>query len=181
MEFDASVILENIINFLFVALIFLGVLAVTFKITLKNYNVKTSKLKFYGLFLGMDNKSVLAFSLVTLNYIFLIWCTATFSGINIVYILITLFFTLLSDILIKDFNKIPLNLLFTLINCLCIYVTSLVYNYLMNEEYTSLFLLIVLGLLIIFVFLYFTYITFRLLNNIVLKQENLQKKNYKRV
>jgi len=181
MEFDASVILENIINFLFVALIFLGVLAVTFKITLKNYNVKTSKLKFYGLFLGMDNKSVLAFSLVTLNYIFLIWCTATFSGINIVYILITLFFTLLSDILIKDFNKISLNLLFTLINCLCIYVTSLVYNYLMNEEYTSLFLLIVLGLLIIFVFLYFTYITFRLLNNIVLKQENLQKKNYKRV
>lgn len=175
-----DVVLGNIINFLFVALIFLAVLAITFKITLKNYNVKTSKLKFYGLFLGMDNKSVLAFSCVTLNYIFLIWCTATFSGINIIYILITTVFVLLADILIKDYNRIPIDLLFTAINCLCIFVTSIVYNYLVNE-YTSIFLLIVLGLLIIFVFLYFTYITFKLLNNIVLKQENLQKKSYKKV
>lgn len=177
---DTGFILENIINFLFVALIFLGVLAVTFKITLKNYNVRTSKLKFYGLFLGMDNKSVLAFSVITLNYIFLIWCTATFSGMNIIYALITVFFIMFADILIKDYHRIPVDLLFSGINCLCIFVISLVYNYLI-DEYTSIFLLIVLGLLIIFVFLYFTYITFKLLNNIVLKQENLQKKNYKRV
>ena len=177
---NTSVILGNIIDFLLVALIFLGVLAVTFKITLKNYNVRTSKLKFYGLFLGMDNKSILAFSCITLNYIFLIWCTATFSGINVVYILITILFVVLSDILIKDFHRIPIDLLFTVINCLCIFVTSLIYNYLI-DEYTNIFLLIVLGLVIIFVFLYFTYITFKLLNNIVLKQENLQKKNYKKI
>ena len=177
---DANEILENIINFLFVALIFLGVLAVTFKITLKNYNVRTSKLKFYGLFLGMDNKSVLAFSCITLNYIFLIWCTATFSGMNFVYIAITTIFVLLADILIKEYKRIPIDLLFTAINCVCIFVISLIYNYLVNE-YTSVFLLIVLGLVIIFVFLYFTYITFKLLNNIVLKQENLQKKNYKKL
>ena len=52
---DTGVILGNIIDFLFVALIFILVLGVTFKITLRNYNVRTSKLKFYGLFLGMDN------------------------------------------------------------------------------------------------------------------------------
>ena len=173
-------ILSNVINFLIVALIFLGVLAITFKITLKNYNVKTSKLKFYGLFLGMDNKSILAFSCITLNYIFLIWCTATFSGINLVYILITMLFILVADILMKEFKRIHIDLMFTAINCLCIFVTSLVYNYLMNE-YTSMFLLLILGLLIIFVFLYFTYITFKFLNNIVIKQENLQNKNYKKV
>lgn len=177
---DTGLILGNIINFLFVALIFLGVLAVTFTITLKNYNVKSNKLKFYGLFLGMDNKSVLAFGTVTLNYIFLIWCTATFSGMNIVYAFITTFFIIFADILIKDYHRILTDLLFCAMNCLCIFVTSLVYNYLMNE-YTSLFLLIVLGLLVVFVFLYFTYITFKLLNNIVLKQEILQKKNYKKV
>lgn len=177
---DNKVILENIINFLFVSLVFLGVLAIVFKITLKNYNVKTSKLKFYGLFLGMDNKSVLAFSCITLNYIFLIWCTATFSGINIVYVAITTFFVILSDILIKDFNRIHIDFMYTAINCLCIFVISLIYNYLVNE-YTTIFLLIILGLIIIFVFLYFTYITFKLLNNIVLKQENLKKKNYKKL
>ena len=174
-------ILQNIISFLIVALIFITVLAITFKITLKNYNVKTSKLKFYGLFLGMDNKSVMAFASVTLNYIFLIWCTATFSGMNVIYILMTTLFIIVSDLLIKDFKRIPIDLLFTGINCLCIFVISIVYNYLINDKYTSIFLLIVLGLLIIFVFLYFTYITFKLLNNIVLKQENLQKKNYKKI
>ena len=177
---DASLILENIINFLFVALIFLGILTVTFKITLKNYDVKTSKLKFYGLFLGMDNRSVLAFGSITLNYIFLIWCTATFTGINAVYVGITTFFVLFSDILIKDYNRIHIDLMFTAINSLCIFVVSLLYNYLVNE-YTTIFLLIVLGLVIVFVFLYFTYITFKLLNNIVLKQENLKNKNYKKL
>jgi hypothetical protein len=173
-------ILSNIISFLIVALIFIGVLGITFKITLKNYNVKTSKLKFYGLFLGMDNKSIMAFGAVTLNYIFLIWCTASFSGINPVYCLMTMFFVIFADLLVKDYKRIPIDLLFTVINCLCIFVTSIVYNYL-TGEYTSIFLLIVLGLLIIFVFLYFTYITFKLLNNIVLKQEILQKKNYKKI
>lgn len=177
---DTSLILENVISFLFVALIFLGVLAVTFNITLKNYNVKTSKLKFYGLFLGMNNKSVVAFSCITLNYIFLVWCTATFSGMNIIYILITTIFVVLADILIKDYNRIHIDLLFTAINCLCIFVTSILYNYLV-DEYATIFLLIVLGLLVIFVFLYFTYFTFKLLNNIVLKQENLQKKNYRKL
>ena len=162
---NTSMILSNIIDFLIVALVFLGVLFVTFNITLKNYNVRTNKLKFYGLFLGMDNKSILAFSCITLNYIFLIWCTATFSGINVVYVLITFIFVVLADILIKDFNRLPIDLLFTGINCLCIFVTSIIYNYLTNE-YTNIFLLIVLGLVIIFVFLYFTYITFKLLNNI---------------
>ena len=176
---ETAVILENIINFLFVALIFLAVLSITFKITLKNYNVRTSKLKFYGLFLGMDNKSILAFGCVTLNYIFLIWCTATFSGMNIIYIFITTVFVLLSDILIKEYKRIHIDLLFTAINCLCIFVISLLYNYL--TESGNIFLLIVLGLVIIFVFLYFTYITFKLLNNVVLKQENLQRKNYKKV
>lgn len=178
MEID--VIFGNIINFLLVALIFLTVLAITFKITLKNYNVKTSKLKFYGLFLGMNNKSILAFSCITLNYIFLIWAIATFSGMNIIYALITTFFVILADILIKEYKRIPIDLLFTGINCLCIYISSLIYNYMVNEN-ASIFLLIVLGLVIIFVFMYFTYITFKLLNNIVLKQENLQKKNYKKL
>lgn len=173
-------ILGNIINFLLVALIFILVLGLLFKVTLKKYNVKTSKIKFYGLFLGMNNKAIFAFSLITLNYIFLIWCTATFSGLNIIYVFITAFFILLSDIVMKEFKRMPVDILFCIINSLCIYVTSLLYKYL-TTKYTSIFLLILLGLVIIFVFLYYTYITFKMLNGIVLKQENLQKKNYKKL
>ena len=173
-------ILGNIINFLVVAVIFLIVLAVTFKITLKKYNVKTSKIKFYGLFLGMDNRGILAFSMTTLNYLFLIWCVATFSGLNIYYVFIMVFFMIGSDIIIRDYNRIPIDLIYSMINMLAIYVTSLLYDYLVNT-YTTVYLLVLLGLVIVFVFLYFTYITFKLLNNIVLKEENLKKKNYKKI
>lgn len=173
-------IFGNIIDFLVVGLIFVLVLYVTFKITLKKYSVKASKIKFYGLFLGMNNSSILAFSCITLNYIFLIWCTASFSKLNIIYVAIVTFLMLFTDILIKDYKRIFTDIGLIIINCLCIFVTSLIHDYLFNE-YSSIFLLIVLGLVIIFVFLYFTYITFKLLNNIVLKQENLQRKNYKKL
>lgn len=173
-------ILGNIVNFLVVGIIFIIVLAITFKLSLKNYNVKTSKIKFYGLFLGMTNRDILAFSLITLNYIFLIWCTATFTGLNIYYVFITVLFMILSDIIIKDYNRIPTDLVYSMINMACIFVTSMLYDYLVNK-YNSIFLLIILGLVCIFVFLYFTYITFKLLNNIIIKEENLAKKDYKKL
>lgn len=173
-------ILGNIVNFLVVAIIFLIVLAITFKITLKNYNVKTSKIKFYGLFLGMDNRGILAFSMITLNYIFLIWCVATFSGLNIYYVFITVLFMIGADIVIKDYNRITIDLIYSMINMLAIFVTSRLYDYLVNT-YTTVYLLVLLGFVTIFVFLYFTYITFKLLNNVVLKEENLKKKDYKKL
>ena len=173
-------ILGNIVNYLVVSLVFLLVLWITFKVTLKNYNVKSSKIKFYGLFLGMDNASILAFSMITLNYIFLIWCTATFTGLNIYYVFITVLFMILADVVIKDYKRIPIDLVYSMINMLCIFVTSMLYEYL-TTTYTSVYLLIILGLVMIFVFLYFTYMTFKLLNNIVLKEKNLQKKDYKKI
>ena len=173
-------ILGDIANFLLVALIFLLVLYVTFRITLKNYDVKTSKIKFYGLFLGMDNRSILAFSMITLNYIFLIWCVATFGGLNVFYVFITVFLMIGADIAIKDYNRITIDLIYSMINIGAIFVTGMLYDYLMNA-YNSIYLLTILGLVVVFVFLYFTYITFKLLNNIVLIEENLVKKDYKKL
>ncbi len=173
-------ILGNIFNYLVVAIIFLIVLAIIFKFTLKNYNVKTSKIKFYGLFLGMNNREIIAFSMTTLNYIFLIWCVATFGGLNIYYVFITVIFMIGSDIVIKDYKRVPIDLIYTMINMLAIFVTSRLYDYLVNT-YQSIYLLLLLGFVTIFVFLYFTYITFKLLNNIILKEENLKKKEYKKL
>ena len=173
-------IIGDIVNFLVVALIFLIVLAITFKITLKNYNIKTNKIKFYGLFLGMNNRSILAFSMITLNYIFLVWCVATFSKLNIYYIFITVFFMIMSDIVIKNYNRIFIDLIYGMINILCIFVTSMLYDYMMNT-YQSIYILIILGLVTIFVFLYFTYMTFKNLNNIVIKEDVLKKKDYKKL
>lgn len=173
-------ILSNIVSFLVVAIIFLLAIAIIFAFALKKYNVKSNKLKFYGLFLEMDNPSIIAFSAVSLNYIFLIWCTTTFSGLNYIYILITFIFILVADLSIKKFKDIPRDAMFCVINCLCIYVVSLIYNYLVNE-YTSIFLLIILGLLMLFVFLYYTYITFKLLNEIATRNKLLKNKKYDKI
>ncbi len=173
-------IFSNLMTFLIVAIIFLVALFVIFMITLKNYNVKSSKLKFYGLFLEMDNRGILAFSAISLNFIFLVWCTTTFTGLNYIYVLMTLTFMLFANLVNKNYKKLPRDLLFTLINCLCIYVVNLLYNYLVNE-YTSIFLLILLGLLMLFVFLYYIYTLFKLLNEVVQKDKYLQKKDYKKV
>ena len=173
-------IMGNIVNYLIATLIFIGALAIFFKLTLKKYNVNTSKIKFYGLFLGMDNRSILAFSLITLNYIFLIFATASFSGMNYIYLFIMIFFMIGSDLIMKMYKRIPVDLLFCGINSLCIYVSSLIYHYL-TTKYKSFLLLVVLGLVIIFIFLYFTYITFKLLNNIIISQKDLKKKKYKKL
>ena len=80
----------------------------------------------------------------------------------------------------KNYNKMPRNILFTIINCLCIYVINIIYNYLVNE-YTSLFLLIILGMLMLVVFLYYTYTAFKLLNEVAVKNKLLKNKKYDKV
>ena len=59
---NVDIILSNIVSFLVVAIIILIAIAIIFRVTLKKYNVKSNKLKFYGLFLEMDNSSIVAFS-----------------------------------------------------------------------------------------------------------------------
>ena len=60
-------IIYTLVSFLVVGLIFMLVLGITFKILLKKYSVDNAKIKFYGLFLGMKNSQILAFSMVSLN------------------------------------------------------------------------------------------------------------------
>ena len=92
----------------------------------------------------------------------------------------TFTFVLIANICVKKYKEIPRDILFSLINCLCIYVVSLIYNYLVNE-YTSIFLLIILGLVMLFVFLYYTYITFKWLNEVATRNKLLKNKKYDKI
>ena len=68
-------------------------------------------------------------------------------------------------------------MLLTLINCAGIHLVSLIYDYVTNEAF-SYILTIVLALVVIFIFLYFTYNLFRQINNIVIKHKYLKNKKY---
>ena len=85
---DSNDILYTLISFLVVGIIFLSSVAVVFKILLKKYSVDNAKIKFYGLFLGLNNKQILSFSIISLNYLFLVYNLLTFSKVNLIVIVV---------------------------------------------------------------------------------------------
>ena len=98
---------------------------------------------------------------------------------QVIYIAITLILVLISEAVIDNFKGLFVSVILTFINCAAIQVVYMMYNYLVQENF-SYILLIVLFLLILFIFLYYTYNLFRQVNNIIVKNEYLKgKKQYK--
>lgn len=172
-------VLSNFVVFGAIAIIFLFVLFIYFKISLKKYDVNSNKVRFYGFFLGMDDASIIAFSMITLNFIFLAWLMVSFVGLNWLYAVISYVLVILAMVISKQYNRLFINIVFNSINCLCIFIVNYIYDYFMNDS--SLYLLVILGFVIIFVFLYLLYITFKWLNEVITKNKYLVKKQYKKL
>ena len=171
-------IMNGLVNFLVVALIFLAVLFASFMIFCKKFKFDKKNIELYGMFLHLRTNSLIAVSAVTINYLFLVWATVSFTGLNIIYVAFTLILVLISDIVMDNFNALPKDLALTVGNCLAIQIVYLIYDYLTNE-YNSIMLFIILALVVIFIFLYYTYNLFRSINNVVVDHKYLKKKKYK--
>ena len=171
-------IINGLVNFSIVAVIFLISVAILFKIFCKKFKFNKKNIELYGLLLNLDTISLIAIASITINYLFLVWCTITFTGLNIIYIAFTVILSLIPIFITDTFKKLPITLLFIIANLSAVQIIYLIYNYL-TKEYFSYILLLVLFLLIIFVFLYYTYNLFKQVNNIVIKNKYLNKKNYK--
>lgn len=172
-------IFSNLVVFLVVAIVFLLVLAIFMSIFLKRFKVDEKKIKLYGLFLNMDNKSLIAFSALSLNYLFLVWCMVSFEDINVIYVFFTYSLVFISDVVRKNFPRGFINMIISGVNCLFIHVIYLIHGYLILE-YANPIMVVVLILTLIFIFLFYTYNLFRSLNDVVLQNKYLEKrKNYK--
>lgn len=171
-------VINGLVNFLVVAIIFLAVLFTSFMIFCKKFKFDKKNIELYGMFLQLKTTSLIAVSAQTINYLFLVWATVSFTGLNIIYIAFTTILVLISDIVMDKFNELPKDLIITVGNCLAIQIVYLIYNYL-TTEYNSIMLFIILVLVIIFIFLYYTYNLFREINNAVIDQKYLKKKKYK--
>jgi len=154
------------------------IIAVVFSIFCKKFKFDKKNIELYGLLLNLNTPSLVSISALTVNYLFLVWCTIKFDGLNMIYIAFTAILVIISDAVMDNFKNLPLSLLLTVVNCLAIEVIYLIYNYI-TEELFSLPLLIILFLVILFVFLYFTYNLFRQINNIVVKEKYTNNKNKK--
>jgi len=169
-------VIYTLISFLIVGIIFMIGLAITFKLLLKKYSVDNSKIKFYGLFLGMNNKQILSFSMITLNYLFLVYCLLTFSELNIIYIIFSSILVIMSDILIKNYPKGLINILYATISLLSIFINNLLYNFIGEQE--SIIIVICIIFIIILSILFYSYVLFKSLNNVIVKNKFIKEEKY---
>ena len=170
-------IISELITFFVVAFIFLAALAIAFRIFCKRFKFNDKNVEIYGLLLNLNSTSLISIAAITINYLFLVWWMISFKGLNVIYIAITLILVLISEAVIDNFKGLPLSMLLSAVNCAAIQVIYLIYQYVTLENFSYL-LLIVLGLVVLFVFLYFTYNLFRQINNIVIKHKYLKNKKY---
>lgn len=169
-------IIYTLVSFLVVGLIFMLVLGITFKILLKKYSVDNAKIKFYGLFLGMKNSQILAFSMVSLNYLFLIYNLISFNKLNVIILIFSMILVILSDIVIKNYPKGLLNILYEIISILTIIVNNYLYNYIVDNN--SPIIIVCLAFVIILSVLFYSYVMFKTLNNIIVKDKHIKEDKY---
>ena len=169
--------ISELINFGMVAVVFLIVIAIIFRIFCRKFQFKDKNVELYGLLLNLNTSSLISISATTINYLFLVWCTISFKGLHVIYIAIILLLVLLSEAVIDNFKGLPVSIGMSVIHCLAIQLIYVVYQYLTIDNF-SYWLLIILFLLILFVFLYYTYYLFRNINNVVVKGKYLKNKKY---
>lgn len=159
------------------AFLFLIAIAIIFRIFCKKFRFDNKKAEFYGLLLNLNTPALISISAMTIYYLFVVFCTISFHGMHIIYLAIILLLVLISDAVIDNFKGLPISIGLSLINCGAIHIVHLLYDYITEEEF-SLLLLMILFLVILFVFLYDTYHLFRSINNVVVKNKYLKKKKY---
>ena len=167
----------EIVNFFIVAFVFLVIVFIIFRVFTKKFKFKDKNVEIYGLLLNLDNLSLVSIASITINYVFLVWWTLSFQGLNIIYIAVTLLLVIISDAVIDNFRGLFISILLSIVNCGAIQIIYLIYHYL-TEEVFSFMLLLILFLVILFVFLYYTYNLLRGINNVVVKNKYLKNKKY---
>jgi len=169
-------VIYHLVSFLIVGIIFMVVLAITFKILLKKYSLDNAKIKFYGLFLGLNNKQILSFSMTSLNYIFLIYNLLVFNNLNIIIIVISSVLVILSDIIIKNYPKGLINIVYEIISLLTVFVNSILYNYIIDQD--SVVVIVCLVFVIVLSVLLYSFVLFKSLNNIIVKDKFIKEEKY---
>ena len=172
-----ELVISELITFFIVAVVFLIGISIVFAIFCKKFKFNSKNIEIYGLLLNLNTTSLISIATITINYLFLVWWLISFNGANIIYTSIILILVLISDAVIDNFQGLKVSIPLALINCVAIHFLYVLYNYIIAENFSYL-LLITLGLVILFVFLYYTYNLFRGINNIVIKNKYLKNKKY---
>lgn len=153
--------MENVFYFAFSGLIVIISLYAILKILIKKFDPEKTRVRLYGVLQGMSNKEIISISSSIINYIFMVYLMISFIDVDIYVIIIVLFLSVLSSILVRD-KKFIVHTFLSLIALAGVKIIYLIHEYII-DEYMDMWMLLLLVFVIIFLFLYLTY---NLLNNL---------------
>lgn len=156
----------SVIEFTLVSILFIIILSIILNLLSKKFDI--DKLRLYGIFHNMTRNTNIAFCLVTLTYILLVWLLVD-QNISYVFIAAPISMTILADLLTDNYPNGFVNLINVLASLLSIYIIQQI------EISKQLYIIIIL--INIFLFFYFTYMTFNNLNNLIAKEKTRILKN----
>ncbi len=168
----------KLFHFLLSFFLIVLVLSLLFSIVLKKYNPKGKKLKIYGLFLGLSNKDIASLALITVRYIFFIWCLFNNDYVRIDQD-INFYILLISNLGFDLINQRYLNIIPNIINNGIIYVA--LFCKMMFIEYLETinmiwYIMIIVVLLIIFTMAYGSYFFVKDIDYLLKENKHIKKK-----
>ena len=165
---------KGLIYFGVFACICICIVALFFKFFLKKFEFKLSKSRVYGILTGLNNKEVLALSIVGSNYVLLTFLAMMTKELNAASISAVIVMSIIPWLLLKKYMKLVVSILVNLISLFSLYILSFVHTYLSGET-TDLLMRISIFFIVAFVFIYFTYNLLNDINDIARKDDNKKK------
>ncbi len=165
--------MKDIFNFAIVALIVIISIYAILKILIKKFNPEESKVRLYGILQGMSNSEIISISCSIVNYVFMIYLMVSFVDVNIYTCAIVLFLTLFSGILIKN-KMVFVNMILDMISLGGLKLVYLIHDYIQNE-YMSVWMLLLLVFVMIFLFLYLSYTLLNNLKKVIIANKYIRK------
>ena len=160
-------IIHSLVLFTIVSIFFLFVLNIILKIIVKKFNI--DNINVYGMFFNMKKKTIFSFCISTLTYVMLVWLLIDLN-LNYIYVSVMLTMTIISNLLEDDFPHGFLNIINIIACLLSIAFLSYFNDLILNKD--VLIFLILKWIVIIFLFMYYTYTTLLNLNHLLGTEKN---------
>lgn len=171
--------LRNLSFFFILYVLFALIVFVISKTITIKYEPKGFKLKFYGVLLGLDNKDVLSFSLLIVNYLFIIYLLYNSSSLTVFYKDVNFYIIVLTNVIYALINKrflyIPVTTVYGILMYLSIFIKKGILDYI-NTIDNSWYMYVVLVLMILFILVFITYVFLKNLAYFVKRNKFILKK-----
>lgn len=156
----------NFFDFILVFTLVILVMEVVFGIVIKKFEFKEDKIGFYGIFMQLDNRGIIALSAATTKYIFILWSLLGSVEITIAHLIFLLIISTVYNLSLLNVKGLFLDVINSAIIYSYFLCCNLINNYLV-EVRSEWYVVLILVLSIIFVAIYSSYFILKNISDVV--------------